>query len=130
MANLQKIYSDIDFTFTKKPSGADIALSYDQQSVIRSIRNLLLTNHYERPFNPDLGSNVNALLFQPMSSLTASQLETSIETTINNYEPRAILKSVVVTTLPERNAYNVSITFFLENATQSTTLSVILERNR
>jgi len=130
MANLQKIYSDIDFNFTKKPGGGDIALSYDQQSVIRSIRNLLLTNHYERPFNPDLGSNMNALLFQPISSMTSSQLKTTIETTINNYEPRAILKNVMVQPLDDKNAYNVSITFFLENATQSTTLSVILERNR
>jgi len=130
MANLQKIYSDIDFTFTKKPGGGDVALSYDQQAVIRSIRNLLLTNHYERPFNPDLGSSVNALLFQPISSLTSSQLETTIKTTLDNYEPRAIVKSVKVVPVPDGNAYNVSITFFLENATQATTLSVILERNR
>lgn len=130
MANLQKIYSDIDFTFTKKPVTGDIALSYDQQSVIRSIRNLLLTNHYERPFNPDLGSNMNALLFEPISSLTSTQLEATIRTTISNYEPRALLKNITVQSLPARNAYNVSITFFLENATQATTISVILERNR
>ena len=130
MANLQKIYSDIDFTFTKKPVTADVALSYDAQAVSRSIRNLLLTNHYERPFNPDLGSSVNALLFEPISSLTTSQLQTTITTTINNYEPRVNLKGVVVTALPEKNAYGVTITFFLENATQTTTLSLILERNR
>lgn len=130
MANLQKIYSDIDFTFTKKPGGGDVALSYDQQAVIRSIRNLLMTNHYERLFNPDIGSNVNALLFEPINSLTSSQLQSTIETTINNYEPRAILKSVKVTPLSDKNAYSVSVTFFIENATQATTLSVILERNR
>ena len=130
MANLQKIYSDIDFTFTKKPVGGDIALSYDQQAVIRSIRNLLLTNHYERPFNPDLGSSLNMLLFEPLSTFTASQLENTITTTIKNYEPRAILKNVAVTPLADKNAYSASITFFLENATQATTLSVILERNR
>ena len=130
MANLQKIYSDIRFTFTKKPVTADVALSYDAQAVSRSIRNLLLTNHYERPFNPDLGSSVNALLFEPISSLTTSQLQTTITTTINNYEPRVNLKCVVVTALPEKNAYGVTITYFLENATQATTLSLILERNR
>jgi phage baseplate assembly protein W len=108
----------------------DIALSYDQQSVIRSIRNLLLTNHYERPFNPDLGSNMNALLFEPISPMTSTQLEATIRTTINNYEPRAILKNITVQALPNQNAYNVTITFFLENATQATTISVILERNR
>lgn len=130
MANLQKIYSDIDFTFTKKPVGGDVALSYDTQAVTRSIRNLLLTNHYERPFNPDLGSSINALLFQPISYLTGSQLQNTIETTIKNYEPRAILKMVKVVPLEEKNSYNISITFFIENATQATTLSLILERNR
>jgi phage baseplate assembly protein W len=130
MANLQKIYSDIDFTFTKKPVTADVALSYDQQAVIRSIRNLLLTNHYERPFNPDLGASVNGLLFEPISSLTASQLEGTITLVISRYEPRAILKTVTVNPLPDNNAYSVSISFFLQNATQQTTVSLILERNR
>lgn len=130
MANLQKIYSDIDFTFTKRPAGGDVALSYDQQAVNRSIRNLLLTNHFERPFNSDIGSNINALLFEPLSSMTASQLQNDIRQVISRYEPRVDLKTVVVTPNPEQNAYSVSITFFLLNATQSTTLSLILERNR
>ena len=63
MANAKKIYSDIDFTFLKKPVTADVALSYDEQAVIRSIRNLLSTKHYERPFNPNLGSNIDTFLF-------------------------------------------------------------------
>jgi phage baseplate assembly protein W len=130
MANLQKIYSDIDFTFTRNPVTGDVVLGYDKQAVVRAVRNLLLTNHYEKPFNSDIGSNLNNLLFEPISSLTASQLQTTIKTTIENYEPRVILKDVLVSPLPEKNAYDVSITFFLENATQATTLSLILERNR
>lgn len=130
MANLQKIFSDIDFTFTKKPVSGDIALSYDTQAVSRSIRNLLLTNHFERPFDPDIGTSIGALLFEPMSALTASQIGSVVENSIKNYEPRANLQKVVVSPLPDKNAYNVSITFFLENATQATTLSIILERNR
>ena len=130
MANLQKIYSDIDFTFTRKPSGGDVALSYDQQSVIRSIRNLLLTNTFERPFNSELGSNINALLFEPISSLTASQIKNSVTHVINRFEPRVNLQSVVVDPSPDTNSYSVTVTFFLLNATQSTTLSLILERNR
>ena len=74
MANLTRIYSDIDFTFTKKPVTNDVALSFDTQAVIRSIRNLLLTRHYERPFNPDLGSNIDAMLFEMVSPLTATSL--------------------------------------------------------
>jgi phage baseplate assembly protein W len=130
MATLNKIYSDIDFTFTKKPVVGDIALSYDNQAVIRSVRNLLSTKFYERPFNPGLGSNLDTLLFEPISSLTTSAIEQNIKQTIENYEPRVILKSVVAQPDEDNNAYNVTITFFLQNAVQPTTITLFLERNR
>jgi phage baseplate assembly protein W len=130
MANITNIYSDIDFTFTKKPVVKDVALSYDQQAVIRSVRNLLSTNHYERPFNPDIGSNINGLLFEPISPLTASALKNEIQATINNYEPRATLQEVQVSAQPDMNAYNVYLSFYIENATLPTTVTLLLERNR
>lgn len=127
---ITKIYSDIDFTFTKKPVTGDVALSYDAQAVIRSIRNLLLTNYYERPFNPELGSNLNAILFEPVSPLTAASLEREISVMIENYEPRASLDSITVSPQPDQNAYNVSLSFYIENATLPTTVTLLLERNR
>jgi phage baseplate assembly protein W len=130
MANLTKIYSDIDFTFTKKPVTGDVALSYDTQSVIRSIRNLLLTKRYERPFNPELGSNIDALLFEMVSPVTASSLESEIRNVIDNYEPRAQVSDLFVKSNPDGNAYNITITFYIENATQPTTVTLLLERNR
>jgi phage baseplate assembly protein W len=130
MATLTKIYSDIDFTFTKKPVTGDIALGYDTQAVIRSIRNLLLTKRYERPFNPELGSNIDALLFEMVSPITASTLETEIRNVIDNYEPRAQVSNLVVLSNPDGNAYNVTITFYIENATLPTTVTLLLERNR
>jgi phage baseplate assembly protein W len=130
MATIQKIYSDIDFTFTRKPVTNDVALSFDQQAVIRSIRNILLTKQYEKKFNPTFGSNVDALLFENVSPLTASALESEITTAIQNYEPRATIQSVVVSALPDENAYSVSLTFFIENATQPTTITLLLQRDR
>lgn len=130
MATRQHIYSDIDFTFTKKPVVGDVALSFDQQAVIRSIRNLLLTKHFERPFNPQLGSNLDALLFENVGPITTNLLENEIRTTISNYEPRATLKEIVVSPMPDENAYNVTISFYIENATIPTTVTLLLERNR
>jgi phage baseplate assembly protein W len=130
MANITNIYSDIDFTFTKKPVVGDVALSYDNQAVIRSIRNLLSTRHYERPFNPDLGSNMDALLFEMVSPLTANALKNEITVTIQNYERRATIKDVVVSAQPDKNAYEATITFYIENATLPTTVTLLLERNR
>jgi phage baseplate assembly protein W len=130
MATLTRIYSDIDFTFTRKPVVGDVALSYDEQAVIRSIRNLLSTKNYERPFNPDLGSKVAALLFENISPLTSAALETEIRTTIENYEPRAQINYIIVSPDPDHNAYSMTLSFYIENATQPTTISLILERNR
>jgi len=130
MATINKIYSDIDFTFTKKPVTADVALSYDTQAVSRSIRNLLNTKNYDRLFNPDLGSQITGLLFENISPIVAGTMETIISSLINNYEPRAKLQSVRVTSQPDLNAYNVSITFYIENATLPTTTTILLERNR
>ena len=92
MANITKLYSDIDFTFIRKPGTNDVALSYDNQAVIRSVRNLLQTKHYDRPFNPGLGSNMELMLFEPVSDMTASSIEAEIKNTIENYEKRVSLK--------------------------------------
>jgi phage baseplate assembly protein W len=130
MATLKKLYSDIDFTFTRKPGTNDVAISYDEMAVIRSVRNLLLTNNYERPFNPELGSNINTILFEPMSPITAEALRLEIENTVKNYEPRASLKNVEVSVTPDQNAYTASLEFYIENATLPTTVTLLLERNR
>lgn len=130
MANLSKIYSDIDFTFTKRPVVGDVALSYDSQAVTRSIRNLLSTNHYERLFNPDIGSNITALLFEPFSPLTTSSLETQIKSVIDNYEPRAKIHYIKVAPDYDHNLYNITLAFYIENASLPTTVTLLLERNR
>jgi phage baseplate assembly protein W len=128
--NINKLYSDIDFTFTKKPVTADVALSYDNQAVIRSVRNLLLTKYYERPFNPDLGSNLDALLFEMVSPITSAAIENEIRNTITNFEPRAKISDLVVSERPDQNSYDITITFYIENATLPTTVTLLLERNR
>jgi len=127
---LKKIYSDIDFTFTRRPGMGDVAISYDAQAVVRSIRNLLLTRHYEKLFNPSIGSNLDALLFENSSALTASDIETEIKNVIGNFEKRANVLNVKVKALPDSHAYEVSISFYIENATVPTTVNLLLERNR
>jgi len=130
MATLQKIYSDLDLTFTASPSTGDVSISYDEQSVIRSVRNLLLTNYYERPFQPTLGSNLNALLFEPISAITASSIETEITNVINNYEPRATIENVQVVAIPDANAFHVNLSFYIGNNTAPSAVNILLERSR
>jgi phage baseplate assembly protein W len=130
MATINRIYSDIDFTFTRKPVTADVALSYDAQAVSRSIRNLLNTQNYDRLFNPDLGSQITGLLFENMSPTVAITMEGLITNLIKAYEPRANIVRVTVKSMPDTNSYQVTVTFFIENATQPTTTTILLERNR
>ena len=130
MANLTKIYSDIDLTFTRVPGTNDIALSYDDQAVIRSVRNLLLTNRFERLFQPDIGSNVRLMLFENLSYTIANTLELEIKTTIENEEPRVTSTTVKVTPDYDNNGYYVNLTFYIGNNTQPTVVGFLLERSR
>jgi phage baseplate assembly protein W len=127
---LQKIYSDIDLTFTRNPVTGDVSFSYDDQAVIRSVRNLLLTNFYERPMQPNLGSNMSAYLFEPTTAITAAALESEITDVINNYEPRAQVKDIKVVALEDQNAFYIELTFFIGNNTQPSSVNLLLERRR
>lgn len=127
---LKKLYSDIDFSFTKAPGRKDIILSYDDMAVIRAVRYLLLTKNYERPFQPSIGSRIEQLLFEPISYLTASSLKSEIEQTITNYEPRVRINQITIYEKPDDNAYSVSIEFYIGNNVEPTAINLILERTR
>ena len=130
MSTLKKIYSDIDLTFSKQPGKGDIVLSYDDQAVIRSIRSLLLTNYYERPFQPDLGCNITSIIFEPISSMTASILQKEIENAIKNYEPRATILDLDITASPDTESFFINLQVFIGNNTSPSTINLLLQRNR
>lgn len=124
-------YSDLDLFFGKKPSDNDINKVTDVLAVKRSVRNLVLTNHYEKPFHPEIGSGVRSMLFELMTPLTAVMLTRKIEDVINNFEPRAKLISVKAIPDLDRNAYEVAISFYIVNTpTELVDLTVLLERLR
>jgi len=117
-------------TFLPIPATGDVAMKYDEQAVIRSIRNLLNTNIYDRLFQPDVGSTLNQLLFEPISSLTATMIQNEIVRTITNYEPRVTITTITVTASPASNQFNVSLSVLVGNQTQPTSFSLILQRTR
>ena len=124
-------YSDLDLFFGRKSVSKDINKVTDIQAVKRSIRNLVLTNHYEKPFHPEIGSGVRGILFEPMTPLTAHILTRKIEDVIENFEPRARLISVRATPNLDRNEYECTIEFYVVNTpTELVDLTVFLERLR
>ena len=109
----------------------DISKVTDIQAVKRSVRNLVLTNHYEKPFHPEIGSGVRDILFEPMTPITANILTRKIEDVIENFEPRAKLIGVRARPDLDRNAYEVTIEFYVINTpTELVDLTVMLERLR
>ena len=124
-------YTDLDLFFGRKTSDSDISKVTDIQAVKRSIRNLVLLNHYEKPFHPEIGSGVRDMLFELMTPITAVILTRKIEDVINNFEPRARLVAVRAFPDLERNAYDVSIEFYVLNTpTELVDLTILLERLR
>ena len=124
-------YTDLDLFFAKKATSKDISKVTDVQAVKRSVRNLILTNHYEKPFHPEIGSGVRGILFELMTPITAHVLTQQIELVIENFEPRAKLISVRAQPNLDRNEYECTIEFYVTNApTELVDLTVFLERLR
>tara|TARA_Y100000748_G_scaffold241978_1_gene206192 strand:- start:384 stop:866 length:483 start_codon:yes stop_codon:yes gene_type:complete len=138
-------YKDLDLFFTKKKlsskdsdgavtvsdAKADIEKVTDITAVKRSIRNLVLTNHYEKPFHPEIGCGVREILFELMTPISAHLLTRKVEDVITDYEPRAQLVGVRATPDIDRNAYELTIEFYVLNApTELVDLTVLLERLR
>jgi phage baseplate assembly protein W len=123
-------YSDIDLTFNPHPVTKDLMISTGQMAVVKALKNLILTNHYEKPFKPDYGSNIKKLLFELMTPFTAQSIAKEIEYTIKNYERRVTLKTVDVVANYDHNYYEVSIVFYIENLIQPLSANFILTRLR
>jgi phage baseplate assembly protein W len=128
--NIVAAYSDLDLNFTIHPVKKDINRYTNEAAVVNSIKNLILTNHYERPFQPDIGSNVRRLLFENMDTITATTLEKEIQQTIKNYEPRANISRLNVSPDYDNNGFKVYMEFYVVNRTSPITINFFLERIR
>ena len=126
-----RTYSDLDLFFSAKGVSKDISKVTDIQAVKRSVRNLVLLNHYEKPFHPEIGSGVRDILFEPMTPITAHVLTRKIEDVIENFEPRVKLISVRAQPNLDRNEYEVTVEFYVINTpTELVDLTIMLERLR
>jgi phage baseplate assembly protein W len=123
-------YKDLDLNFLIHPVRKDINKHKDEMAVINSIKNLMMTNHYERPFQPDLGSNVRRLLFENLDKITAISMEREIRQVVENYEPRAQIKTLDIIPDVDNNGFSVRMEFYIMNMTDPITINFFLERVR
>jgi phage baseplate assembly protein W len=130
MARNTRLFSDIDLNFTKHPVTRDITRRYDENAIKASVKNLLLTRNFERPFHPEIGTQVNALLFENFSPASRIALERTIVDAIEKFEPRVRIIDISVNETSNSNDLVVNVVFSLKNIDRPITVSTFLSRVR
>ena len=130
MATYKKSYKDLSFDFTANPQTGDVATVKDAVSVKRGIKNVLLTAPFERLFQPEVGSGIKNILFEPMTPLTEQRLSDACRDAIDAWEKRASVIDITVITEEEYNRYRVAIKFSINNSLVEEQVDVFLNRER
>ena len=130
MPTYKKSYKDLSFDFTANPQTGDVATVKDAVSVKRGIKNILLTSGFERIFQPETGSGIKNLLFEPMTPLTEQRLSDACADAIEAWEHRATLMDITVISEEEYNRYRVAIKFNINNSLETEQVDVFLNRER
>ena len=127
------IYRDLSLFFTPNPVSGDVTMVTDVQDIKRSVRNLVMTNRFEKPFHPEVASHVRDLLFERFTPITFNLLRNRIETVLENYEPRVSVTDIEIDDsgqAMDNNNLNVRIFFTLRNDPQIQSVDILLERVR
>jgi phage baseplate assembly protein W len=129
-APTREIFSDIDISFIAHPITGKLLRKTNRDAVRQSVKSLIMTNFYERPFKSDIGCNIRYYLFELYTPATKQQMEKAVREVIENFEPRADIIDVLVEERPDLNALTVSVAFMVLNDPTPVILDVLLERVR
>jgi phage baseplate assembly protein W len=125
-----RTFKDLDLDFTRNPVTNDISKIEDVDAVKRSVRNLVQTNFYERPFHPEIGCGVRELLFEPFTPITGIFLKRKIEEVITNFEPRVALNDISLEQDDDKNRLEVKIYFYVRGVPDTIVVTTFLQRLR
>jgi len=125
-----RTFSDLDLSFTPNPVTGDIFKKYNENAIKSSIKNLVMINHYEKHFHPEIGSEARSLLFELPDPQVDIMLSRTISMVITTHEPRVDLVKVIVKNIPNDNAMGVVIIFKVKNTSIPIVLDFILARER
>lgn len=123
-------YSDLDLDFIPHPTTGDVVKKTGDDAIKRSVRNLIMSNFYEKPFRHGIGSNALKLLFSPVNNITANMLKDAIKEVINNYERRITLTELNVVFDYDNNGYSVTLQYIILNRPEPLVTTIFLERIR
>lgn len=123
-------YTDIDMSMLASPMTGDIRKKSDEAAIKQSLTNLLYTNFGEKPFRPGVGSNLGDLLFEQLDEITRNQLDYSIRTTINNWEPRIEILNLLINDKPDQNTLEITLKYSMLNIIAPATVTILINRTR
>ena len=125
-----RIYSDLNLSFTKNPATKDVAKLFDVQAIKRSVKNIILTNKYERPFNSDFGCNLRGFLFENITEPLFVIIKDRVAMAIEKYEPRVSVEDVVVREDVDKNGLSIMVSFLINGTEAPVSVSTFLQRVR
>ena len=123
-------FSDIDLLFKSNPFTRDIYVKRDEEAVKTALKHLLLTKNYERPFHPEIGTQIHSLLFENFSSSVRLALEKTITETIEKFEPRIRIVNINIREIENNNDLELTLIFTFKNIELPITLTTLLSRVR
>lgn len=123
-------YRDLNLLFAANPITGDVSCMVDVDDVKQAVVNLIMTNHYERLFHPEIGSNVSAILFDNADASMTFRLTKAIKDVIANFEPRVTVTNVNVDLQPDQNGAAITLTFYINNVATAVSVNFFLERER
>lgn len=126
----KNLFKDFDIDFSLNPITSDIGSKSDVNSINQSVKNLISTNYYERPFDPAFGCNIRGLLFEIADPITIEDLKGAIIETLQNHEPRIQIITLFIEDLSDRNAYHINLSYNIIAKNITTDFSTVLKRLR
>ena len=128
MSIATRTYKDFAYSFFANPMSGDVGKKTGASAVKSAIVSILKTNHNERMFQPEFGSNIRALLFEQMNPITEQRIKTEVENAVRNHEPRAEVLGITVDSQEEQNRYLVSILFNIASEAEPQKLETYFDR--
>lgn len=125
-----RIYTDINLSFGSHPATADVVQVTNEDAVKASIRNLISTKNYERPFHPEIGCQIHSLLFENFTPVTLEMAKRMVAEVLDAYEPRANILDIIVADSEDNNELRITVVFTLLNSSNPVTVTTILSRAR
>jgi phage baseplate assembly protein W len=126
----KKGYSDLDLSLKLHPIRKDLNILKDDNAIKNAVKNLLISNAFERPFQPELGANLRGLLFEPADAITKIAIKQNIIDVINNHEPRVKTLSIRINDLSDQNAYRITVQFLIKEYDAQDSVEILLRRLR